>query len=151
MANLFPTELDLVAIMSQVEQLAQLLSGVAAERSVSHGCSFSKPLTCRASSYALTLRIMLANLRRKVGMLPGTAAPTQNLPPPLLPEGMVGPYVDTHTVGPPPLTMEELGFSWPDDRGMVNPTTIPVWIREQVCAFSLALLGFTSLSGHSTF
>ncbi|KAI9571112.1 hypothetical protein HD554DRAFT_2078588 [Boletus coccyginus] len=113
MANLFPTELDLVAIMNQVEQLAQLLSGVAAER------------------YALTLRIMLANLRRKVGMLPGTVTPTQNLPPPLLPEGMVGPYVDTHTVGPPPLTMEELGFSWPDDRGMVNPTTIPMWIREQ--------------------
>lgn len=34
MANLFPTELDLTAIMSQVEQLAQLLSDVAAERSV---------------------------------------------------------------------------------------------------------------------
>lgn len=34
MSNLFPTELDLVAIMSQVEQLAQLLSDVAAERSV---------------------------------------------------------------------------------------------------------------------
>ncbi|KAN0091257.1 hypothetical protein V8E55_004823 [Tylopilus felleus] len=113
MANLFPTELDLGAIMSQVEQLAQLLSDVAAER------------------YALTLRIMLANLRRRVGMLPGIAAPMQNLPPPLLPEGMVGPYVDTHTVGPPPLTMEELGFSWPSDRGTFNPATIPVWIREQ--------------------
>ncbi|KAG6375468.1 hypothetical protein JVT61DRAFT_3026 [Boletus reticuloceps] len=113
MANLFPVELDLAAITSQVEQLAQLLSDVAAER------------------YALTLRIMLANLRRKVGMLPGIAAPIPNLPPPLLPEGMVGPYVDTHTVGPPPLTMEELGFSWPGDRGMVNPSTIPVWIREQ--------------------
>ena len=35
MANLFPTELDLVAIMTQVEQLAQLLSDVAAERFVS--------------------------------------------------------------------------------------------------------------------
>lgn len=34
MANLFPTELDLGAIMAQVEQLAQLLSEVAAERSV---------------------------------------------------------------------------------------------------------------------
>jgi hypothetical protein len=113
MANLFPAELDLAAIMSQVEQLARLLSDVAAER------------------YALTLRIMLANLRRKVGMLPGIAAPIQNLPPPSLPEGMVGPYVDTHSVGPPPLTMEELGFSWPGDRGMVNPSTIPVWIREQ--------------------
>ena len=50
MANLFPAELDLGQITVQVEQLAQLLSDVAAER------------------YALTLRIMLANLRRKVGL-----------------------------------------------------------------------------------
>ncbi|KAG8214039.1 hypothetical protein J3R82DRAFT_10795 [Butyriboletus roseoflavus] len=133
MANLFPTELDLAAIMSQVEQLAQLLSDVAAER------------------YALTLRIMLANLRRKVGMLPGIAAPIQNLPPPLLPEGMVGPYVDTPAMGPPPLTMEELGFSWPGDRSIFNPSTIPVWIQEQVCYLYLALLELTSPFGHSTF
>jgi hypothetical protein len=32
MANLFPAELDLAAITAQVEQLAQLLSDVAAER-----------------------------------------------------------------------------------------------------------------------
>jgi hypothetical protein len=32
MANLFPAELDLSAIIAQVEQLAQLLSDVAAER-----------------------------------------------------------------------------------------------------------------------
>ena len=32
MANLFPAELDLNAIIGQVEQLAQLLSDVAAER-----------------------------------------------------------------------------------------------------------------------
>jgi hypothetical protein len=32
MANLFPTELDIAAIARQVEQLAQLLSDVAAER-----------------------------------------------------------------------------------------------------------------------
>ena len=32
MANLFPAELDLAAITTQVEQLAQLLSDVAAER-----------------------------------------------------------------------------------------------------------------------
>ena len=34
MASLFPTEVDLSAITSQVEQLAQLLSEVAAERYV---------------------------------------------------------------------------------------------------------------------
>ena len=33
MANLFPAELDLNVITAQVEQLAQLLSDVAAERS----------------------------------------------------------------------------------------------------------------------
>ncbi|KAH0827973.1 hypothetical protein J3R83DRAFT_3612 [Lanmaoa asiatica] len=133
MANLFPTELDLAAITSQVEQLAQLLSDVAAERSALYGYLLfaNASLTCGAPSYALTLRIMIANLRRKVGMHPGIAAPIQNLPPPLLPEGMVGPYVDTHAMGPPPLTMEELGFSWPGDRGMFNPSTIPVWIQEQ--------------------
>jgi hypothetical protein len=111
MANLFPTELDLAAIINQVEQLAQLLSDVAAER------------------YALALRIMLANLRRKVGMIPGVAAPIQNIPPPL-PEGMVGSYVDTQAV-PPPFTMEELGFAWPGDRGVFSPSAIPLWIQEQ--------------------
>jgi hypothetical protein len=35
MANLFPTELDLAAITGQVEELAQLLADVAAERCVS--------------------------------------------------------------------------------------------------------------------
>lgn len=33
-ANLFPDEVDLNAIIGQVEQLAQLLSDIAAERSV---------------------------------------------------------------------------------------------------------------------
>ena len=80
-------------------------------------------------------------------MLPGMAAPIQNLPPPLLPEGMVGPYVDTHAMGQAPLTMEELGFSWPGDRGMFNPSTIPLWIREQVRGSSLASLAFTSPLG----
>ncbi|KIJ67756.1 hypothetical protein HYDPIDRAFT_37363 [Hydnomerulius pinastri MD-312] len=113
MANLFPAELDLTAITAQVEQLAQLLSDVAAER------------------YALTLRIMLANLRRKVGMIPGIGAPLQSMPPPPLPEGMVGPYVDNQGV-PPPFTMEELGFSWPSDRGIFSPSAIPLWLQEQV-------------------
>lgn len=153
MAHLFPTELDLAAIMSQVEQLAQLLSDVAAERSVTYDFLLFETvlLTYRAPSYALTLRIMLANLRRKVGMLPGITAPAQNLPPPLLPEGMVGPYVDTHTIGPPPLTMEELGFIWPGDHGMVNPSTIPVWVREQVCEFPPTLSELTSPLDHFAF
>ena len=43
MANLFPGELDLTSITSQVEQLAQLLSDVAAER---HVFIFSHSLPC---------------------------------------------------------------------------------------------------------
>jgi hypothetical protein len=35
MANLFPAELDLAAIITQVEQLAQVLSDVSAERCAS--------------------------------------------------------------------------------------------------------------------
>ncbi|KAL0955830.1 hypothetical protein HGRIS_002032 [Hohenbuehelia grisea] len=105
MANLFPTELDLGAIAAQVEQLAQLLSDVAAER------------------YALTLRIMLANLRRKVGMSMSGTTFTEGMivPPPVFVEPGV----------PAPFTMEELGFVWPSDRGIFNPSTIPLWLQEQ--------------------
>ena len=112
MANLFPTELDLGAITAQVEQLAQLLSDVAAER------------------YALTLRIMLANLRRKVGM--GIGIPAPSIPPPAFFENMlVSPSFADPTM-PQPITMEELGFVWPADRGIVSPAAIPVWLQEQV-------------------
>jgi hypothetical protein len=115
MANLFPTELDLGAITGQVEQLAQLLSDVAAER------------------YALTLRIMLANLRRKVGMITSSNSSVPSMPPPSITEGMVVPqtYMDHPATGKQPFTMEELGFAWPSDRGALNPSTIPVWLQEQ--------------------
>lgn len=81
-------------------------------------------------SYALTLRLMLANLRRKVGLAththtpqPMNAAPTDgNL---VVPSSFVdGPL--------PPLTMEELGFAWPSDGGIFSPSSIPVWLQEQV-------------------
>ena len=119
MANLFPAELDLGAITVQVEQLAQLLSDVAAER------------------YALTLRIMLANLRRKIGMHPNPMAGGSDLmqaapPPPFLDPNLVnaGP-----AVAPQPLTLEELGMPWPTDRGagIFSPSNIPLWLQEQVC------------------
>lgn len=115
MANLFPTELDLGAIMVQVEQLAQLLSEVAAER------------------YALTLRIMLANLRRKVGIRSGINTPVPTIPPPQFAENMiVSPTFHHDPTMPPPFTMEELGFAWPNDRGIFNSSAIPVWLQEQV-------------------
>ncbi|THH02091.1 hypothetical protein EW026_g749 [Hermanssonia centrifuga] len=96
MANLFPAELDLSAITVQVEQLAQLLSDVAAER------------------YALTLRIMLANLRRKISLASSSVHNMQNTDPSLL---GVPSFMDPSLVSqaPPPFTMEEL-----------------VWLQEKV-------------------
>ncbi|KAG9050769.1 hypothetical protein FS837_002713 [Tulasnella sp. UAMH 9824] len=102
-ANLFPTEVDINAITLQVEQLAQLLSEVAAER------------------YALTIRLMLANLRRKIGMQSIQPTPTMS-------GDLVGPYGDPQ---PPPATnfsLEDFGFSWPD--GVFSPTNIPMWLQE---------------------
>ncbi|KAJ3748730.1 hypothetical protein DFH05DRAFT_1388734 [Lentinula detonsa] len=114
MASLFPAELDLALITVQVEQLAQLLSDVAAER------------------YALTLRIMLANLRRKVGLGSGiqTPVPQAGPPPAGFADMVVTPssYVDPNL--PPPFTMEELGFG-PGDRNIVIPAAIPLWLQEQ--------------------
>jgi len=124
MANLFPSELDLPTITVQVEQLAQLLSDVAAER------------------YALTLRIMLANLRRKIGlssrgMTPMGGGPSDT-PGGLMPPGVPS-YIDPSLVPPPPhgpapFTLEELGgISWPGgtNGGMFSPSAIPLWLQEQ--------------------
>ncbi|KAI0000426.1 hypothetical protein BJV77DRAFT_1058039 [Russula vinacea] len=118
MASLFPTELDLPGITSQVEQLAQLLSEVAAER------------------YALTLRVMLANLRRKMGLThpggPGDAMVLGGQP-----QGQ--PFADPHAQiaapqQPPPITMEELGLHFPQGAPAppaLHPADIPVWLQEQ--------------------
>jgi len=113
MANLFPSELDLSAITAQVEQLAQLLSDVAAER------------------YALTLRIMLANLRRKIGMSSGMQTPQPPMPVPQGAENVLVPpsYIDP-TIVPAPITMQELGFAWPSERGIFSPSAIPTWLQE---------------------
>ena len=137
MAHLFPADLDLGSITGQVEQLAQLLSDVAAER------------------YAITLRVMLANLRRKIGLpannghgamsntadgpsLHGRAAggpPPENL---LVATGPFqtatpgtagGPATPASATGP--FTVEELGFNWPADWGSISPSSLPVWIQEQ--------------------
>ncbi|KZT29220.1 hypothetical protein NEOLEDRAFT_1057246 [Neolentinus lepideus HHB14362 ss-1] len=118
MANLFATELDLPAIVVQVEQLSQLLSDVAAER------------------YALTLGIMLANLRRKMGLTIGPPHSPAAMPVPPSAEGMFvsSNFIDP-TIMPQPFTMEELGFAWPagngSDRGVFSPSAIPPWLREQ--------------------
>ncbi|KAI0305541.1 hypothetical protein B0F90DRAFT_1808783 [Multifurca ochricompacta] len=120
MANLFPTELDLNQITGQVEQLAQLLSEVAAER------------------YALTLRVMLANLRRKMGLVHG-GGPGDTMVLGGQPQGQ--PFGDPHqpqqiipAQQPPPLTMEELGLHFPQGAPAppaLHPADIPIWLQEQ--------------------
>ncbi|TFY68274.1 hypothetical protein EVJ58_g1119 [Rhodofomes roseus] len=111
MANLYPAELDLAAITMQVEQLAELLSEVAAER------------------YALTLRVMLASLKRKLGLGTGPSA---------MPGGqdMMAPpaFIDPAIMPQLQFTVEELGMlpgSLPNDRAMFSPSAIPVWLQEQ--------------------
>ena len=131
MANLFPAELDLSALTAQVEQLAQLLSDVAAERSVLALYPFLHLTDNLPLSYALTLRIMLANLRRKVGITSGMANNHLSMPPPSMLEGMVvSPTFGD--AGQQPFTMEELGFVWPSERGVFSPSIVPVWLQEQV-------------------
>ena len=126
MANLFPGELDLNVIAVQVEQLANLLSEVAAER------------------YALTLRLMLANLRRKVGMTSTPMAGGEMMAGPPAP-----PFTDPSLVPappvPPPFTMEELGVPWPHSQAIFSPSSIPVWLQDQV-----SYLNFQIISDNST-
>lgn len=95
--------------------------------------------------YALALRIMLANLRRKLGITSGLATPVPN---PALdgglmdatatsgfPAGSTNPQPLAPAPAPPqagpsseplPFTFEELGFPWPADRGM---ETVPLWLQ----------------------
>jgi len=101
MAHLYPTELDLGVISNQVEQLAQLLTDVAAER------------------YATTLRIMLSNLRRKIGLQPGLMNP----PPPMPPQ-----FADNMVVSPTFQNPVMVPFPLPDS---VNHSAIPLWVQEQ--------------------
>ena len=87
--------------------------------------------------YALTLRIMLANLRRKMGMVPSSD-----------PAMMVPPFMDPALVAPPPppppFTLEELGAAaqWAGGPGGgggglgFSPSAIPLWLQEQVRALS---------------
>lgn len=83
-------------------------------------------------SYALALRIMLANLRRKVGVVTRVATPALAVPPPFFVQEMIVSPTFVDPKMPAPFTMEELGFCWPNDQGIFSPSAIPVWLREQV-------------------
>jgi len=104
----------LAGIAVQVEQLANLLSEVAAER------------------YALTLRVMLTHLRRKIGMTtpalhPGDAAGQIDM------SGVTGAGVyETGAgtlAGMGASVLDEMAFVWPAD-SMFSPTNIPLWLQE---------------------
>ena len=84
---------------------------------------------------------MLANLRRKMGMVPPGVPPPNPNPQPM----EVPSFMDPSLVGPPPppppFTREELGLggvsvTWPGqgqgDERMFSPSAIPVWLQEQV-------------------
>jgi len=146
MAHMFPADLDLGSITGQVEQLVQLLSDVAAER------------------YAITLRVMLANLRRKIGLAPNNNAPgNQPIPNPAggqPPENLLVASGSFQTSTPRtaggstsqspvtgPFTVEELGSNWPSDWGLISPSSLPVWIQEQ----NLTDLGLPANGSDSVF
>jgi hypothetical protein len=57
--------------------------------------------------------------------------------PPSFAENMIVSPTFQDPAMPPPFTMEELGFTWPNDRGIFSPSAIPLWLQEQ----SLADLG----------
>lgn len=76
---------------------------------------------------------MLANLRRKVGMITGGNTPVPTMPLPTIAESMIVSPTFEVGAGPQPFTMEELGFAWPSDRGIFSPSAIPLWLQEQVC------------------
>jgi len=77
---------------------------------------------------------MLANLRRKVGMIATLGTAMTGMPAASMADSTVAPapgsYVDP-TESPAPFTMEELGFSWPNDRAVFSPSTIPLWLQEK--------------------
>jgi len=118
MANLFPDDLDLSAIMVQVEQAAQLLSEVAAER------------------YALTLRLMLANLRKhnksiaSQGVVP--AMGTDNSLRSAQNRNAANVLTSFNMDATVPYTPEELGMNWSAhvNQSQIMPSAMPVWLQE---------------------
>ena len=85
--------------------------------------------------YALTLRLMLANLRRKIGLppaLPSTQSQV-NTTPGGTPLNLLSNFSSDASV---PFTSEELGFSWSGAaaQNQLTPSTIPAWLQEGVSA-----------------
>src|ERR1700734_414233 len=79
---------------------------------------------------------MLANLRRKVGSASSISTPVPTNPPPSFAENMIVSPTFQDPAMPQPFTMGELGIVWPNDRSIVSPSAIPIWLQEQVCRFN---------------
>ncbi|KDN49813.1 hypothetical protein RSAG8_01878, partial [Rhizoctonia solani AG-8 WAC10335] len=121
-ANLFPGEVDLAGIIVQVDQLANLLSEVAAER------------------YALTLRVMLTHLRRKIGMATPALQPGDGIDVPAVtsaPGVGFDPTAPVSATGLTGMGLDDMALSWPAD-SMILPLVIspcgfkrrvsPIWV-----------------------
>ena len=94
--------------------------------------------------YVLTLRLMLAIVRRKLGLGLGhtTRAHTRALQlpaatQPVPTDGLT--ILVSGTAGPNPsdsasqaATLEDLGFVWPAEAGAWSPSYIPVWLQAAV-------------------
>lgn len=136
-ASVFHSEVDLVTITGQVEQLAQLLSDAAAERSAPASGSVTRGADVLSSSYVHPLRIMLTHVRRKLGMV------QDMLPPPV--EGGSTTYADPQVAQDISLPLHENGLAYVDHFGTLKPSAIPLWLQEQVRRPSL-LSGFPHLT-----
>jgi hypothetical protein len=77
--------------------------------------------------YATTLRVMLSNLRRKIGLQPGMMNPPPAMPPQFADNVMVSPTFQNPAIVP--FSGSDSGFS---DKNINNPAAIPLWIQEQV-------------------
>jgi hypothetical protein len=73
---------------------------------------------------------MLASVRRKTGIMGGMSNSV-----PSMPEGVMVPPAAPFVSPGQPFTMEELGLAWPSDRVIIHPSSIPLWLQEQVRDF----------------
>ena len=139
-AILFPTEIDTHQVLSQVEELAGLLSEVAAERYVSIlyflspallNADQTRSLSMPAIRYALTLRLMITSFKRRFAMtVPSTPkldATDSSLAHLLLPGGGngTGGAGDPFGWGAADLP----SFEWPAGMEDFSPNMLPVWLQ----------------------
>ena len=94
--------------------------------------------------YALTLRLMLAIVRRKLGLGLGNTTHTHAhaAQPPVATQGVPtdgSTILVGGTAGPNPsdraaqaATLEDYGFVWPAEAGAWSLSYIPVWLQEAV-------------------